>query len=612
MGYFAGLGLGATVLPETLWARAAAGEEITAATIAAAEELAGLRFADDQRAMMLDGLRQQARRIAALHAVPLDHAVAPAIVFDPTPPATSGVNDAGNDGAMTGDRRFAVGGGPPAAGADGAVTPRRNVNAGGAPRRPLPRANPANLDELAFLPAADLSELVRRRRVTSEQLTRMYLARLERFDPTLRCVVTLTADRALRHARAMDQELARGRWRGPLHGIPWGAKDLLATRGYPTTWGAGPFRDQVIDADATVVTRLDEAGAVLVAKLSLGELAQGDVWFGHGATDARPDEKRTGQRTRNPWKPDQGSSGSSAGPASATAAGLVAFSIGSETLGSISSPSTRCGTTGLRPTFGRVPRTGAMALSWTMDKLGPICRSAEDCALVLEAIHGADGRDLTARTLPFAWDPSLDVRRLRVGYVKSAFDLPEKDPADSTRTTHATRRFDDAALDSLRALGVRLVPVELPDLPYDAMRIILVAEAAAAFDALTRSGRDRELVQQGPNDWANSFRTARFIPAADYINANRLRSVAIARWAELMRTVDVIITPTSAAGLSQLVATNLTGHPAVILPSGFRDDGTPVSITFLGRLYGEASLLAVAHAWQRATGFHLRRPPISG
>ncbi|MFL5564709.1 MAG: amidase, partial [Gemmatimonadaceae bacterium] len=348
MAYFAGAGLTSTLFPGALWAKLAAGAEITVETIASAEEVAGVHFEPAERELMLDGLKQQEQRIEALHKVSLPNSVSPAIVFSPLPP--------------------------------GKKVPME-------PRRPMvrsriaPRNAPADLEELAFLPVTALSELIRRGRVTSMQLTQMYIARLKKYDPVLRCVISLTEDRALRQARAADAEIARGRYRGPLHGIPWGAKDLLAVRGYNTTWGAAPFKEQVIDADATVVKRLDDAGAVLVAKLTLGELAQGDIWF--GAT------------TKNPWKVDQGSSGSSAGPASATAAGLVGFSIGSETLGSISSPSTRCGTTGLRPTFGRVPRTGAMALSWTMDKLGPICRSVEDCAIVLDAIYGPDGQDNT-------------------------------------------------------------------------------------------------------------------------------------------------------------------------------------------------------------------------
>jgi Asp-tRNA(Asn)/Glu-tRNA(Gln) amidotransferase A subunit family amidase len=457
-----------------------------------------------------------------------------------------------------------------------------------------PRAVPANLEELAFLPVTELSELVRRRKVTSTQLTEMYLGRIARFDPVLQAVVTVTADRARAQAKAADAEIARGKYRGPLHGIPWGAKDLLAVRVYKTTWG--PYREQVIDADAEVVKRLDAAGAVLVAKLTLGELAQGDIWFGG--------------TTKNPWNVAQGSSGSSAGPASATSAGLVGFAIGTETLGSISSPSTRNGVTGLRPTYGRVPRTGAMALSWSMDKIGPICRSVEDCALVLEAIHGPDGFDRAVKDVPFSWDATLRPQSLRVGYVKSAFDLPARD--EKGQPQHTTKPFDDAALDVLAKLGVKAIPVELPALDYGAMRIILRAEAAAAFDELTRSGRDRELVQQTPNDWANTFRTARFIPAVDYVNANRVRAIAMQKWHALFETVDVIVVPTS--GASQLVATNLTGHPAVILPSGFRDTSdtdktqVPVSLTFLGGLYQEAKLLAVAKAWQDSTMFHLQHP----
>ncbi|MFL5528654.1 MAG: amidase [Gemmatimonadaceae bacterium] len=563
MAYFAGAGLTSTLFPGALWAKLAAGAEITVETIASAEEVAGVHFEPAERELMLDGLKQQEQRIEALHKVSLPNSVSPAIVFSPLPPGKKVPMD---------------------------------------PRRPMVRSRiapsnaPADLEELAFLPVTALSELIRRGRVTSMQLTQMYIARLKKFDPVLRCVISLTEDRALRQARAADAEIARGRYRGPLHGIPWGAKDLLAVRGYKTTWGAGPFKEQVIDADAAVVKRLDDAGAVLVAKLTLGELAQGDIWF--GAT------------TKNPWKVDQGSSGSSAGPASATAAGLVGFSIGSETLGSISSPSTRCGTTGLRPTFGRVPRTGAMALSWTMDKLGPICRSVEDCAMVLDAIYGPDGQDNTVVPASYHWNAQLSPKTLRIGYVKSAFDTPLTDPADPKRTLHATKKFDDAALDVFRKLGIKLIPVDLPDVPYDAMRIILTAEAAAAFDELTRSDRDKELVQQGKFDWPNTFRTARFIPAVDYVNANRLRSIAIQKWDDLMRSVDVIVTPTGSANLSQLVATNLTGHPAVILPNGFRDDGTPVSLTFLGGLFEEGKLLAVARAYQEATAFHLKHPVV--
>ena len=577
MGYFAGIGLGSSLFPGVLWAKVAAGEDITTGTIATAEEIAGIHFDPAEREMMVDSLKQLEQRLEPLHKLSLPNSVAPSIVFDPMPPGMK----------------------PPSE-----------------PRRPMVRSAPrsrvtvtSNLEDLAFLPVTDLSELIRTRRVTSLQLTRMYLSRLKRYDPVLKCVITLTEERALEHARRADAEIAGGRYRGPLHGIPWGAKDLLAAKGYKTTWGAGPYRDQVIDEDATVVQRLDAAGAVLVAKLSLGELAQGDIWFGNGPTDAGKDEPtRTGVRTRNPWNLNQGSSGSSAGPASATAAGLVGFAIGSETLGSISSPSSRCGVTGLRPTFGRVPRTGAMALSWTMDKLGPLCRSAEDCALVLDAIHGPDGRDASVIPASFNWNAKLDLKRLRIGYIKSAFDLPVNDPKDPKRVIHFSKKFDDAALAVFQRLGIKLIPVELPDLLYSAMSTMLTVEAAAAFEELTRADRDKELVQQGRFDWANTFRTFHFVPAVDYVNASRARSQAIQKWAELMKTVDVIVTPTGAA--NQLTATNLTGHPAVILPNGFRDDGTPVSLTFLGGLFEEAKLLAVANAYQRATGFHLVHPSL--
>ena len=565
LGYFSTIGLGATLLPGVLWARTAEGADITTASIAAAEEVAGLHFTEEQRQQMVDGLKSQEQQLEQLHQLKLDNSVAPAVLFDPVPP--------------------------------GVVLPLPVAHVSRRSRVPL-RAMPSNLEELAFLPVTELSELVRRRKVTSAQLTEMYLGRLKQYDPVLKCVITLTEARARAQAKAADEEIARGRYRGPLHGIPWGAKDLLAVKGYKTTWGAGPFRDQVIDVDASVVQRLDAAGAVLVAKLTLGELAQGDIWYGG--------------TTKNPWNVTQGSSGSSAGPASAASAGLVGFAIGSETLGSISSPATRNGVTGLRPTFGRVPRTGAMALSWTMDKLGPIARSVEDCALILEAIHGPDGQDRTVKDIPFSWDASLPITKLRIGYVKSAFDLPEKN--DKGVVQHGVKRFDDAALEALRKLGVSPAPVEIPDLPYNAMRIVLTAEAAAAFDELTRSGRDRELVQQTPRDWANTFRAARFIPAVDYVNAMRARTIAMQQWHELFSKVDVIIAPTNVGW--QLVATNLTGHPAVILPSGFRDTSetdkrqVPVSITFLGGLYQEAKVLAVAKAWQDATGHHLKHPTL--
>jgi Asp-tRNA(Asn)/Glu-tRNA(Gln) amidotransferase A subunit family amidase len=463
----------------------------------------------------------------------------------------------------------------------------------------------------------------------------MYIARLKRYDAKLHFVITLTEERALAQAKKADEEIAAGKCRGPLHGIPWGAKDLLAVKGYPTTWGAGGFEHQSFDEDATVVQRLDAAGAVLIAKFTLGALAMGDKWFGG--------------RTRNPWNPAQGSSGSSAGSASAVAAGCVGFAIGSETLGSISSPSTRCGTTGLRPSFGLVPRTGAMALSWTMDKLGPICRSVEDCALVLEAIAGPDGKDHSVATAGFDWHPGFDWKQLRVGYLKSEFDplppLKLKEPSpgetpDQKEKRGASnaemvagrarreydRRFELAALDKLRAMGVNLIPMELPKLPWDAMVPLLTAEAAAAFDDLTMTGRDRLLTEQGPEDWPNDFRVARFYPAVEYIQANRARMLAVREFAKLFEQVDVIVTPSTDA---QLIATNLTGNPAVIVPNGLRgadapqppaiDDGdhddiggpgTPVSLTFLGGLYRDAKVAAFARAYQQATGFEKLHPKL--
>jgi Asp-tRNA(Asn)/Glu-tRNA(Gln) amidotransferase A subunit family amidase len=546
------LGVTSTLFPGVLWAKVAAGEEITDASIVAAAEIAGVSFSDEDRALMLDGLKRQTAQLAALHAIPLDNAVAPALVFTPLPRA---------DAVPKGPQRAVV-------------MSRQSV-----------RTKPANLESLAYAPITELADLLRRRQVTSVQLTTMYLDRLARLDEKLLCVTTLTRERALTKARAADAEIAAGRYKGPLHGIPWGAKDLLAVKGHATTWGSAPYREQMLEYDAAVVQRLDAAGAVLIAKLTLGELAQGDRWYGG--------------MTRNPWKPDQGSSGSSAGPGSATAAGCVGFAIGSETLGSISSPSTRNGVTGLRPTFGRVPRTGAMALSWSMDKLGPMCRSVEDCALVFSALHGPDGQDQSVHAAPFNWDGNAPLRGLRVGYVQSAFDAPLE--------RHATKPFDDAALAVLRGLGLDLIPVEIPDANYNAMRLILTAEAGAAFDELTRSGRVRELAQQGAGAWPNTFRTSRLIPAVDYINANRVRTLAIQQWDALMQKVDVIVAPTNGA---QLTATNLTGHPAVILPHGFRDDGTPVSLTFLGRLFGEEAMLRVAQAYQQATTFHLKHPDL--
>lgn len=525
--------------------------QITRDLIAAAERLAGLSFDDAERDLMAETLRQQLEAYERLRAVPLANAVPPAISFDPLSLAA------------------------PAAPPLGAAP--------AAPAAPPLPARSADETSLAFAPVSELSGYIRTRQLSSVELTELYLRRLERYDPYLRCVVTLTGDLALEQARRADADLAAGRYRGPLHGIPWGAKDLLATRGIRTTWGASPYQDQVFDEDATVVRRLADAGAVLLAKLTLGELAWGDVWF--GAT------------TRNPWDLGQGSSGSSAGSAAATAGGLVGFAIGSETWGSIVSPATVCGATGLRPTFGRVSRAGAMALSWSMDKLGPICRTAEDCALVFAAIHGADQLDAASVDLPFAWPAPVRLPELRIGYIASAF-----------AQEHDGRANDEQVLEVLRSLGPNLVPIELPDYPVEALSIILNVEAAAAFDDLTRSGRDDLLVRQEQDAWPNSLRAARLIPAVEYVQANRVRTLAMRALDQVMRRVDLYVGPSHVGG--NLLLTNLTGHPAVVLPNGFTEAGMPTSITFTGRLYDEATLLAVARAYQQATAFHLRHPPM--
>ncbi len=413
----------------------------------------------------------------------------------------------------------------------------------------------------------------------------MYVARLKKYGPKLNCVVTLTEDLALAQAAAAEREIKAGKYRGPLHGIPWGAKDLFATKGIRTTWGAEPYREQLIDYDATVVERLRDAGAVLVAKLSMGALAQGGRWFAG--------------MTRNPWQVEEdktGSSGSSAGPASATAAGLVGFSIGTETLGSIISPSSRCGVVGLRPTFGRVSRYGAMGLSWTMDKIGPICRGVEDCAAALQGIYGPDGRDLTVGDVLFNWEPDTPLASMKIGYIKTEFDQ-QQDPERKT--------IYQQALDTLKSAGANLQPVEMPKFSVGALRIILVAEAATAFDDITRDGRVNQLSGQEPGDWPNTFRSSRFIPAVEYIRAQRARRLLMQEMDTLMAQWNVFVSP--APGSLSLLITNLTGHPAVAVPCGF-PKGLPQSIMFTGRLYDEGAALRVALAYERATQWHAMHP----
>jgi len=439
--------------------------------------------------------------------------------------------------------------------------------------------------DLAFMSIPELASLIRSREISCLALTEFFLNRLKKYDPQLHCVVTLTEEYAIEQARKMDAELAAGIDRGILHGIPFGAKDLFSFPGYPTTWGAGAYKEQVLDETAGIIKKLEEAGAVLVAKTTLGALAMGDVWFA--------------DTTLNPWNLEEGSSGSSAGSASATSAGLVPFAIGTETWGSIVSPSTRCGTTGLRPTYGRVTRSGAMALSWSMDKVGPICRSATDCAIVFDAIRGLDPTDKTLIDAGFNYPGEVDLSTLRIGYFKSAFD---KD--------YRVSSFDKQTLRVLKKLGAELIPIELEsdELPYYAMSIILNAEAAAAFDELTRSNRDTLLVRQNRYAWPNLFRTARYITAVEYIQANRIRHDLIEDYNERLKDFDVVVTPSFEGG-NQLLATNLTSHPVVVVPNGFKDSGSPTSISFLGNLFDEGSILAVAAAYQEATSFNKKRPP---
>ena len=522
---------------------------ITVDNVVSAEKIIGLEFTQAKRDSMLDDLFDQLKNYENLRKVSLPNSIPPAILFNPIPAGFQ------FEKAKTLFK----------------MSPPGKV------------VMPKNLEDLAFYSVRQLAQLIRTRKVTSEQLTRMYLERLKRYGPKLECVITLAEDLALKQAKRADAEIAKGKYRGPLHGIPYGAKDLLAAKGYKTTWGSVPYKDQVIDEDATVIKRLEEAGAVLVAKLTMGELAWGDVWYGG--------------MTRNPWNYKQGSSGSSAGSASATSAGLVGFSIGTETWGSIVSPSTRCGTTGLRPTYGRVSRAGAMALSWSMDKIGPICRSAEDCALVFNAIYGPDGKDQTLYDVPFNFDPRIDLRKLKIGYLKMEFD-----------SAKANKANNDSVLNVLGRLGANLVPIELPKYPTGDLSLILSAEAAAAFDDLTRSGRDDLLVRQIKNAWPNAFRTARFIPAVEYIQANRVRYMVIQDMQKLMEGIDLYVAPSF--GGDNLLLTNLTGHPCVVLPNGFSKEGTPTSVSFIGQLFGEAKLLAVAKMYQEATDFHLKHPKL--
>ena len=523
---------------------------VTREAVIQAAQLIGLGFSEPKIDLMLPGLQEQLGDYQALRRFPLSNGVPPAVQFNPLPVGF----------------KF--------------EPHRRKFKASPAPHVKLP----ANPEALAFYSVGELAALIKSRQLSSETLTRFYLDRLKRYGPALECVVTLTEELALVQARRADREIAAGHYRGPLHGIPYGAKDLLAVRGIPTTWGAPPYTNQIFDFDAAVIKRLEAAGAVLVAKTTLGELAMGETWFGG--------------KTRNPWNLQQGSSGSSAGSAAGTAAGLFAFGIGSETYGSIVSPCDRCGATGLRPTFGRVSRQGAMTLSWTMDKIGPIARTVEDCALVFNAIYGPDGTDQTLYDAPFNYDPKINLKNLRIGYLA----------ADFAKEEGAHRENDDAALAQIRALGMGLIPVALPAYPLENISFLLSTEGAAAFDELTLSGSDALLRQQDAEAWPNIFRQRRLVPAVEYLRAQRIRYLLVQDVAKVFAQLDMILAP-SQAGNSLLLG-NLTGHPCVVVPNGFTRTGTPTSICFLGELFGEAKLLAVAKRYQDATHFHQQHPPL--
>ena len=516
---------------------------ITKADLYTSAKVLSLGFLDDDEVeLMLEDVREQTETLAELGKVEIDNGTSPAIVFNPVLrpsqlPASPKISG-------------------PASAPDVLTVERASI-------------------ALQWATVKQLGTLIKTGEITSRELTEFFLDRLEEYDPTLHCVITLTRERALAKADEMDRELAAGNYRGPLHGIPYGAKDLLAAKGYKTTWGARPYEARVLDMDAAVIEQLDEAGAVLVAKLSLGALAWGDVWYG--------------EMTRNPWDTEKGSSGSSAGSASAVAAGLVPFALGTETLGSIVSPSTVCGTTGLRPTFGRVSRHGAMALSWTMDKIGPITRSAEDAGLVLAAIANYDPRDAHAIEAGYQYEwPKLPARGTRIGYYQSRMD-----------GDYPFKTQDSIALLALTELGYELVPIELPEEPD--IGFILSVEAAAAFDALTRSNQDDELTRQVTDAWPNVFRTAHFVPAVAYVQANRLRRQLMEDVDRVLTEADVDVYVNPSWHSNSLFVTNMTGHPSITVPNGMNAEGTPTSITFTGKLFGEQAIVDVAHAYQSAT-----------
>lgn len=562
-GLSVALTAGATAPALARQAAQQAPRSVNAETLAASQEVAGVQFSSSEREMLAGSVGANRDHVEAIRRLGISHDVEPAFAWRPPQPLPAG-------------RRRATPNGP--------ITPHGPARV----EVSLP------IEALAFAPVTTLAALIARREVTSVQLTRLYLDRLERYDQTLECVVTLTEDLAIALATRADKELSEGKHRGPLHGIPWGVKDLFDTTGIRTTWGAKPYETRVPNRDATAVSRLRDAGAVLIAKLSTGELAYGDLWFGG--------------RTRNPWNPAKGSSGSSAGPAAAVAAGLVGFAVGTETGGSIISPASTCGVVGLRPTYGRVSRHGVMTLRWTMDKVGPMCRGVEDCALVLNAMYGPDGLDNTVVDLAFEWNPRKDLSSLRLGVVARDLESPPPGANDDEVNGWPERRvLLSAAVEEFRKAGARVDVIALPDFPAQSVYAMLNAEAGAMFDQLVRSGDVNQLAGQEPQQRANQLRTSRFISAVDYVQAQRARALLTREIETIFRTYDAFLAPTSSPSVTM---TNLSGHPAITLPSGFA--GTlPQAIMITGRLYDEATLLALAYAYESATTWHERHPSLA-
>lgn len=524
-------------------------KEITKNEIKSVEKLIGLEFTNTERDSLLEDLQIARDDYKAIREVEISNSISPKLIFDPRPAQFK-----------TEKKQFKI---------DWKIP--ENIEL------------PKHKNDLAFYSISELASLIKNKKITSTELTKFYIKRLKKYGDTLECVITITEKLALKQAKKADQEIAKGNYKGPLHGIPYGVKDLLSVKGYKTTWGAAPYKDQNIEYTAKVVKNLEKAGAVLIAKLTLGALAMGDVWY-DGVT-------------KNPWDLNQGSSGSSAGSSSATSAGLVAFAIGTETWGSIVSPASRCGVTGLRPTFGRVSRDGAMALSWSMDKIGPICRNASDCAMVFDAIRGIDKNDQSTVSYPFNYNQKVDVSTLKVAYLKDLFEGDD----------YREKENDLKTLNVLKNLGVNFQEAKLPDrINVQSLAIILEAEAGAAFDELTRTNKDDELVAQHKYAWPNIFRKSRFIPAVEYIQANRIRSLLIEDFNKWIKDYDVIVCPSF--GGDQLLMTNLTGHPCVVVPNGFDEKKHPTSISFVGNLYDEATLLAFAKLYQDNTIYHEVHP----